>query len=419
MSPSQFSELSDRLAKQMAASYLAIKKEVAKVIPEQFPREDGLPFTLHVKAGEFLKWTSGEFEPMAELALNLCSSEAGNMAPVIGSLSVSEYGANSSNTSPISNSIAPDQFRTNQVIVVIGATTRQIALESSVAAPADMTVCVLLSGPRGVRPRAAAIRGRAPDPHVSTYVSASEPPPAPYVDAARIFASKPLPMPHVSASEPLPGKLLNWAATDKHDERRVPHVSAVTSAAVPPAVPWPVAVADGQPVVEESLMPEAPQPPTFASRLSADAKAAAYQVAAAKLTELTAQSLGSLLQRSLPNESPEVRARIGKLLESEMGEIGTALILSALVGPLGGMIAEQLGASPKKLESLASALRVHAMVSGGSALVDVAFQPLLTVAKDVLRNLPDDEPVRQLPERQVREVLDVEQQGVRTGNKAG
>ena len=166
---------------------------------------------------------------------------------------------------------------------------------------------------------------------------------------------------------------------------------------VPVAVP-PAAVANTR--EEEIPMPDVPAPknshiPTV-STLKSEMKSAAYLITADKLTKLSVVAIGSALQRGLPDESEETRAKIGKLLESEPGQVLAALLLSALIGPLGGTIAGKLGMTGEQMDKLSAALRVHGMVNGGSALLDRFLEPALAVLGEMIRDLPKELPEEQL-----------------------
>jgi hypothetical protein len=133
----------------------------------------------------------------------------------------------------------------------------------------------------------------------------------------------------------------------------------------------------------------APQTPTLTHKLSNEAAEAAWLVFAAKSTELTQQTISSFLQRNLADGDPALRARIGQLMETQLGEVITALLLSGVASSLGGTVGPKVGISAERMETLASKLRVHAMVSGGSALLSELVDPMMAGVGELLRSMPE------------------------------
>lgn len=166
----------------------------------------------------------------------------------------------------------------------------------------------------------------------------------------------------------------------------------------PPAPPPPSAtfVVDAtavQPHQEKSMNAQPPRPDMkLTERLSNEANEAAWLIFAGKSVEVAQQSLGAFLQRNLADGDPALRAKIGILMETKLGEVLTALVLSAAAQTFGATLAEQVGVSQGRMDHLASKLRVHAIASGGKALLDELTTPFLAQLTDLIRAMPDDAP---------------------------
>ncbi len=144
---------------------------------------------------------------------------------------------------------------------------------------------------------------------------------------------------------------------------------------------------------EEPRLEPAPAPPTRAAwveRLSAEAGEAAWLILADQSVEVVRHSLAALLQRHLAADDPALRARLGQLLESQLGGVLTALFLSLAAEGAGPAVATQLGFPPQRFETYASKLRVHALARGGRALLDELLEPLLGAWLEWVRALPEE-----------------------------
>ena len=144
------------------------------------------------------------------------------------------------------------------------------------------------------------------------------------------------------------------------------------------------------------MTPSTPTPVPFTERLTSEATAAAWLIFAGKSVEVAQKSLAAFLQRNLADSDPAMRAKIGLLLETKLGEVITALVLSAAAQTFGSTLADKVGVDPARVDRLASTLRVHALVSGGSALLDELTDPLLAQFTDLVRAMPPDEPPARL-----------------------
>ena len=431
-----------------------------------FPRAGDQFTMLLIKKGELLDWTSDEFEPGTG-TFNIYSSEPGNKASVMSSFVISVLNVNGSQETHGGLASAMVQWRQNQVVVSLPK-ARRIRLQTNLQALSDMTLAIHAPGAKPLahaaaeakieltsEPAAGLAEKEAHRMTLEEWRKVKDTQPMIGMIASRLTAET-SPAWTAIIHEAIAKVLMRAQAYDGYEPttaelRRQINASCVARGRAslpdndpmiaerfgvyerfealiaehlgwsPHSVAPPSAIAPPSPIPslpQEQAMPESPSHVPTVAKLSEEMRGAAYQIAAGKLTEVTAQSLGSLLQRELADDSPEVRARIGKFLEGTTGEMTTALLLSALVGPLGGQLADHLGLSSKQLDLLSSALRVHAMVHGGSALLDTVSAPLLGALKEALRGLPaEDSGPRLLPEAQARETI--ETSAVKVANKAG
>ena len=128
------------------------------------------------------------------------------------------------------------------------------------------------------------------------------------------------------------------------------------------------------------------------ARLSTEANEAAWLIFAGKSVEVAQHSLGAFLQRNLADGDPALRAKIGVLMETKLGEVLTALVLSAAAQTFGATLSEQVGVSQGRMDHLASKLRVHAIASGGKALLDELSTPFLAQLTELIRAMPAEAP---------------------------
>ena len=141
--------------------------------------------------------------------------------------------------------------------------------------------------------------------------------------------------------------------------------------------------------------PQGSAEPKLSDKLANEANEAAMLVFAAKSVQLTQKSLAAFLQRNLAEGDPALRARIGQLMETKLGEVLTALMLSGVATTFGGNLADKVGVSPGRMDALASKLRVHAMASGATTLLDELVDPLVAGLTELIRAMPAE--VRQAP----------------------
>ena len=134
--------------------------------------------------------------------------------------------------------------------------------------------------------------------------------------------------------------------------------------------------------------PQGSAEPKLSDKLANEANEAAMLVFAAKSVQLTQKSLAAFLQRNLAEGDPALRARIGQLMETKLGEVLTALMLSGVATTFGGNLADKVGVSPGRMDALASKLRVHAMASGATTLLDELVDPLVAGLTELIRAMP-------------------------------
>ncbi len=203
------------------------------------------------------------------------------------------------------------------------------------------------------------------------------------------------PAPTPANPEPVVTKTAS-AAADKAAAAKV--VSAVTGtvAGSPTPTPTPPLHAEGRnaPSKTEKVAMNPPNKPNedkMTDKLAGEASEAAWLIFTAKSVEMTQQSLAAFLQRNLADEDPSMRAKIGALMETKLGEVLTALVLSGLATAVGATGVNKVGINPAKMEKFASRLRVHAMASGGKTLLDELVEPFMGQITELIRALPDVE----------------------------
>lgn len=164
---------------------------------------------------------------------------------------------------------------------------------------------------------------------------------------------------------------IGWTLVDKHGQPSKPKSRSV------PVIPPPI-----QPVAKE--MPVARDPLSALSVLESDAHDAAWRTGAKQLLKLTKAPLVALLQRHLGKDDESLRAKLAEFLDTEIGEVLIASLLS--VG-----ISMMPGTSKATTERLAKELRVRAMSEAGDMAVDLLAEPMRLALGNILRDV-------QLPE---------------------
>ena len=161
---------------------------------------------------------------------------------------------------------------------------------------------------------------------------------------------------------------------------------------------------------------------TMAQTFKSEANEALWLIFAATSTKHAQELLCAALQRNLAPDDEALRARIAMFMGTKMGEVLVAGMLSGLASGFSGMLAERIGVSPERFDKAASRYRVHALASGGQAMVDEFLGPLMEGVTELVRGMPDDPPApRLLPDAQPRETVSEkvhQPDSVSNGNKS-
>lgn len=128
---------------------------------------------------------------------------------------------------------------------------------------------------------------------------------------------------------------------------------------------------------------------TKPSKYKQEMTQAAWMIFATKGTEAAQKSIAALLQRNLAADDEAIRNKIGYLMESEIGNILTAMLLSGIAEAFPDMIAEKIGMSPEKFAYAAQQFRIHAMASGGKVLVDSLMDPFVEQMTTLIKGMPE------------------------------
>lgn len=119
--------------------------------------------------------------------------------------------------------------------------------------------------------------------------------------------------------------------------------------------------------------------------LEGDAKDAGFRLAGKQFVKLTREPLVAFLAGQLGPDDPSMRAKIGRFLDTELGEALVATLLSLGLS----MLPEQTGEIPKRL---ARELRVQAMTDVGDVVADLLMAPLRDVISNMLRGEVQETP---------------------------
>jgi hypothetical protein len=145
--------------------------------------------------------------------------------------------------------------------------------------------------------------------------------------------------------------------------------------------------------MENVMTPQTPRTEMkFTDKITNEANEAAWLIFAGKSVEVAQKSLSAFFQRNLADGDPAMRAKIGLLMETKLGEVITALVLSAAAQTFGSTLADKVGVSANRMDHLASKLRVHAMASGGKSLLDELLEPFMGQLTEMIRAMPEEAP---------------------------